>query len=210
MAPIVPVAISHWPRAIIDDVAFMARNLDDEMNTYDMCAAVRYEHPHHRYIDPSDVTTIQQWLNAREEGYGGLKESVKQLIATVGESKAIRWREGVERALRKAKEMGWVGYDKFEDEDPRPRGEIEEAAEPIGELAVGVEYVPGGTEARELREEEVAKEEAAETGKPNEVTGQWRILARSDQRHEEVQGILREMRASATGLEAAEGEPCNE
>lgn len=210
MAPIVPAAISHWPRAIIQDVAFMASNMEEEMNTYDMCAALRAEYPHHRYINPSDVTTIQEWLDAREEGYGGLKEGIRQSIATLGESKALRWRELVERALRIAKEKGWEGYDVFESEDPRPRGEIEEVVDQFGELAVGAEDAPSGGEAGGLREEEDVREEAAEAVEPNEVQGGWRILARADRRHEDVQGILEEMKAGAPDLEAAEGEQNDE
>ncbi len=202
MAPIVPVAISHWARGIIDDVAFMTSNMAEELNTYDMCAVLRYEYPHQRYINPGDVTTIQEWLDAKG-GYGGLKEGVKHAIAILGEDKATRWREGAERSLHMSKQMRWDAYDMFEEEDPR--GEIEEVAEQLSGLAVDRENAPGGVEMRGMREEE-DEDEPTRAVEPQRVEGGWKILSKSDQRHEDVQGILREVKASAPSPEAGEGE----
>ncbi len=59
-----------------------------------------------------------------EEAYAPLSTktsagfSSKHSIATLGEDKATRWREGVERWLRVARRMGWDAYDMFEEDDP--------------------------------------------------------------------------------------------
>lgn len=208
MAPIAPPSITHWIRAILDDVAFITYIMTDEMNAYDICAVLRHNYPYQRYIRPSDVATIQEWLADKEEGHGGLKEAVKHTIWSLGETKTDRWRDGVLHSLRTAKRMGWYGFDLFEDEDPRPRGEIEVLAEQLGGLAVGEEATPIGPEPGEVRVEEEVEEEPKEAAEPIKVQKGWKILSRSDDRHEKVEGILREVAAGTAGI--VEGEPSDE
>jgi len=202
MPPVVPAEISHWSRIIIDDVAFMANFMDVEMDLYEVCAVLRFNHPCQRYIKPSDVVTIQEWLNAREAGYGGLKEEVKHLIATLGESKMNRWREGVEASLSVAQRKGWDEYDMFEEEDPRPKGEAEKMVDQFRDFAivtkdtprgvVGLRLMEGEKEAKSRDEEPMKAVELVSKAKP-EIQGGRKVLLKPDWRRKEMEGILKGM-----------------
>lgn len=199
------------------------------MDTFEICAVLRCNHPSQRYINPSDVQTITEWLEEKETGYGGLKEEVKYVVATLGESRMETWLKEVDGALDAAKGMGWDGFDMFEEEDPRRHVKLTDTSENLKGLedttktagsAENLEPQGGEQERLELCEASVPQKishDAVKTKensrKPagllssKEVQGARKTFSNSDWHREEMLRVLRGNVASGPKVGTSEGRP---